>query len=208
MAPFSAAIIANDNKVTHHHAPVAVERTADPRSLPLRFTAQSPQGRNAAERRISGAMSVLLEADRVTVQRTVANGVPIKLSLALEDFEGVAARLEPGAEALATTVHIELKHRDPSLSVPLLQGTNLDAVAQDWTNWSLKLALPMLLVEADGDVVARHLPKSGDVQRASSERRRNHVTSRRRGRFLRRRKCGDRNAPRITLAGREIIART
>lgn len=180
----------------------------DPTALPVRFSAVSPTGRRPSERRVSGRMMVHLNDDCVIMQRTLANGLPIKLSMDMNVYRGVAARIEPIADSETTYVRLELLHADPSLCVPLSCGTNFDQIAVDWQAWSQRLHLPMLLIEADGTVT--NAPRSEAVAGDPKmfDRRRNHTTVARRGRFQRRRKAGQDAAAVSVHQGREIIARS
>jgi hypothetical protein len=131
--------------------------------------------------------------------------LPVTVALPARAFRGVAARALDDGEG-NVTVTLELLHRDPMLSVPLLVAEDLEAVAADWRAWADAYGLPMLLVEADG--VARTLEES--MQAAIStlppqERRRGRVTRLRRPRFLMRRRMGDLGL-RLVIEGQEIIA--
>jgi Family of unknown function (DUF6101) len=93
------------------------------------------------------------------------------------------------------------------LSVPLLVADHFDDIAADWRAWSERLALPMLLVEADG--VARPLDASiGKVKTDPEQSKRRRLGyANKRPRFLMRRKAGDFGV-RLVVSGVEIIARS
>ena len=90
-------------------------------------------------------------------------------------------------------------------SVPLLVADDLDDIAADWRTWAEEYRLPMLLIEADG--IARTLEESlGGGESRSLQRAPQARGSRRRPRFLARRKAGDLGL-RLVIGGEEIIAR-
>ncbi|MCT7373602.1 DUF6101 family protein [Chelativorans salis] len=131
--------------------------------------------------------------------------LPVTFALPPNAFRGVAARAIEEEDGLVT-VTLELLHRDPMLSVPLLVAGDLDDVAADWRAWADAYRLPMLLVEADG--VARTLEESiGQVKaEPPKERRKGRVVRQRRPRFLARRRRGALGL-RLVVDGDEIIAR-
>ncbi|MCT8991406.1 DUF6101 family protein [Chelativorans sp. SCAU2101] len=133
------------------------------------------------------------------------SGIPVTFALPPAAFRGVAARAIEDEDG-NVTVTLELLHRDPMLSVPLLVAGDLDDVAADWRAWADAYRLPMLLVEADG--VARTLEESlGQIKtQPPQERRQGQVVRQRRPRFLARRKQGTLGL-RLVVEGEEIIAR-
>ncbi len=133
------------------------------------------------------------------------SGLPVTVALPARAFRGVAARAMQDDQG-NVTVTLELMHRDPMLSVPLLVAHDLDDVAADWRAWSAAYKLPMLLVEADG--VARSLEESlGAAIRTQppKARRQGRPTTPRRPRFLMRRRTGN-SGLRLVVQGHEIIA--
>ncbi|HUG61691.1 MAG TPA: DUF6101 family protein, partial [Methylomirabilota bacterium] len=79
--------------------------------------------------------------------------------------------------------------------------------AEDWRRWCDILCLPMLMVEADGRIMRLGHTESVPIG-VPQPRRRNGLLTRRRPRFLVRRKPGS-AAEMLVLSGwREIIART
>ncbi|MDZ5698859.1 DUF6101 family protein [Chelativorans sp. M5D2P16] len=131
--------------------------------------------------------------------------LPVTFALPPNAFRGVAARAIEEEEG-AVTVTLELLHKDPMLSVPLLVAGDLDDVAADWHAWAEAYRLPMLIVEADG--VARTLDESiGHVKvEPPKKRRQGQAVRRRRARFLARRRLGTLGL-RLVVGGEEIIAR-
>jgi hypothetical protein len=87
-----------------------------------------------------------------------------------------------------------LQHRDPSLSIPLWFSDDADEIERVWALWSDIFGLPQLQDD----------PHDEPAQR----RRRQNVISKRRPRFLMRRRTGHLlNEPRNYTGEREIIAR-
>ena len=83
-----------------------VERL-DPLSLPASFEARDT-------RADGGVRRIEIDRDRVTLRRAV-HGMRMAINIRISDFLGVALRNIEGAPTLI------LKHRDPSLSVPLVR---------------------------------------------------------------------------------------
>jgi hypothetical protein len=166
-----------------------------------------PQVVSYATRDDHGDVTFSIDRRGVVIRRTLEmSGVPAIIALPAPVFRGVAARaIEDGEGNVIVT--LELLHNDPMLSVPLLVADDLDDVAADWRAWAEAYRLPMLLIEADG--VARTLEESlGAAIKAlpPQERRKGRASTRRRPRFLARRRTGDLGL-RLVVAGEEIIAR-
>ena len=107
------------------------------------------------------------------------------------DFLGVAIRDDGDTQMLV------LRHRDPSLSVPLLISANDDEIDDVWSQWSDLLALPQIEDE------------NGEAREPAQRRRRRNVIRMRRPKFLMRRKAGYRSGEAtVHRDEREIIART
>ncbi len=132
------------------------------------------------------------------------SGIPVSIALAARSFRGIAARaMENGVGDI--TVTLELHHEDARMSVPLLVASDLYDVAADWRGWSELFQLPMLMVEADGNVTALE-DTLGQVRRNEPVGRRHGSHRGRRPRFLARRKPGGLGV-RLMVQGEEIIAR-
>ncbi|MCV0395405.1 MAG: DUF6101 family protein [Rhizobiaceae bacterium] len=152
-----------------------------------------------------GDVSFTIDHRGATVRRVLQNsGLPAVIALPANSFLGVAARAIEDDTGFVT-VTLELHHRDPMLSVPLLVAHDLDDVAADWRAWAEAYRLPMLLIEADG--VARTLEESlGAVKKGPvQDRRKGRVSAQRRPRFLARRKMATLGL-RLIVDGEEIIA--
>lgn len=171
----------------------------DPRALPARFQLPAWTGAPAA----SAAASVYLDRSGVVVKRRLA-GLPMTVSLPHSAYDGVAVKLVCG-ETGDLTATLELAHRDPLLTLPLAVGFPVEDAAEDWRQWCDLLDLPMLMVESDGKVM-RIGPTESVAIGLPQPRRRTGLLTRRRPRFLVRRRPGS-AGPYPVLAGwREIIA--
>jgi len=115
----------------------------------------------------------------------------MSIKIRISEFLGVALRTIEGTPTLL------LKHRDPSLSVPLAVCDD-ETVASDWRSWSEALALPQI---SDRDAQSATEP--------SPRRRRRNAIKRRRPSILLRRRMGRPIAVMSIHRGeREIIARS
>lgn len=157
-----------------------VERL-DPLSLPASFEAHD-------HRADGGVRRVEIRRDRVTLHRAV-RGMRMAINIRISDYLGLALRMIEGTPTLI------LKHRDPSLSVPIAVG---DGEAEsEWQIWSETFALPRL---AEQDSVAGKAP-------APRRRRRNAVKARRPSILMRRKAGCDIGRMGVFRGEREIIAR-
>jgi hypothetical protein len=173
----------------------------DPAALPVCFT--------AADARADERMRfVELDRERVVVRRAV-RGIPMRLSLKVSEFLGVAIRVIPPDTTSEGAVAVMLEHRDEALSVPLMVSTGPEGdVVAEWQRWGRVLGRPLLI--ADGDGFREPFERIGAVRvRAPQPRRRGRaVLRRRRPSILMRRKPGrPHGAPQVHRSEREIIAR-
>jgi len=152
----------------------------DPLSLPISFEARDA-------RADGGTRHIEIARDRVVLRRSV-RGMRMAINIRISDFLGVALRMIDGAPKLI------LKHRDPSLSVPLSQDEFDGAIEPIWDDWSELLALP-------------RIDETRQPQPAPRRRRRNAIKSRRPSILMRRRLGRDLAAMDVYRAEREIIAR-
>lgn len=154
----------------------------DPLSLPASFEARDT-------RADGGVRRVEVRRDRVTLHRAV-HGMRMAINIRISDYLGVALRTIEGAPTLI------LKHRDPSLSVPLTVSD--DNVDGDWQIWSDTFALPRLDEQA-----------AEEISKPTPRRRRRNAIKARKPSILMRRKAGGSIAGMAVYRGeREIIART
>ena len=169
----------------------------DPHTLPVHGSAQSGGIANTA---------FILERDRAIVQRLRRSGPPLTLTVPLESYQGVSVRMEPADAVGQVRVFVELLHKDPALTLPLIVGDEPEDVAADWQAWGRALKLPLLVVGQDGSVSDPLGDLGGIIAAPPRPRRRHSFFAGRRPRFLTRRKTGH-SRPTECLAGREIIAR-
>jgi hypothetical protein len=113
--------------------------------------------------------------------------------------------MEANGQSGGLIVVVELMHRDPALSLPLVVADEPEDVAADWQAWGRALNLPLLVVTEDGTVKAPVDRIGALVVYESKPRRRYSFFADRRPRFLVRRKPG-RAGPMERVTGREIIA--
>jgi hypothetical protein len=151
----------------------------DPFSLPAIFSARDI-------RADGGVRQVELHRERVVLRRAV-HGMRMAVSVRVSDFLGVAVHGGRDGEMLV------LKHRDPSLTIPLCVSDDRDDIAATWQIWSEIFALPQL---------------RDDVRLPTPRRRRRNAIRARRPKFLVRRRMGGPLDPANVHRGeREIIAR-
>jgi len=153
----------------------------DPLSLPLSFEARDA-------RADGGLRHVEIARDHVVLRRSV-RGMQMAINVRICEFLGVALRNVDGAPTII------LKHRDPSLSVPLTSDSDAaDAIGDAWQHWSETFALPQL-------------DETKAICPAPRRRRRNAIRARRPSILMRRRIGRDFAAMDIYRGEREIIAR-
>lgn len=80
------------------------------------------------------------------------SGVPaVRRSLDLDDFSGVAIRIESVAGGIeGYAISVNLHHPDPKLCFPLHMACDMSEVCARWQSWSRALGLPLLLPANDG----------------------------------------------------------
>jgi hypothetical protein len=173
----------------------------DPLALPVRFTANDA----VADERVR---HVELHRERVILRRAV-QGMRIALNVPVRAFLGVSIRLTPEHNGAPAGVGVFLEHRDPALSIELYAAQNSDDVVAEWQLWSRVLGVPCLVAGSDG-AFAEPFPRLGAVHFKSpaQRRRRRSSLSKRRPRFLARRRTGmTRLGSQVHRQEREIIAR-
>ena len=176
-------------------------RTArlDPLSLPVRLTA-------ADERTDDGTRIIEIGRDRVLLLRSV-RGVRMRLRIPLDGFLGVAIRALVAADGTDQAA-ITLEHRDPSLSVLLHVGEEVDDLLAEWQLWGRILGRPLLIAGLDGSLrppIAMQGALASE-EAAARRRRRTPLRKRRPYFFARRKGFTVRIAPVVHRGEREIIA--
>jgi hypothetical protein len=172
----------------------------DPSALPLRYKATFDE----AGRRVEA--TIFLDRDQAIIKRRSSIGAPLTACLPISAYEGVAVRMAAVGAAGDIEVVVELRHRDPSLSLPLRVAHDPADVADDWRGWGKALGLPLLLVEQDGRTIVVTDRESALTVLPPQSRRRHSIFAVRRPRFLARRKRGRPGQPE-RIRGHEIIAR-
>ena len=152
----------------------------DPLSLPVSFNAHDT-------RADGGVRQIELHRERVVLRRAV-QGMRMAVSVRITDFLGIARRGSDDGTMLV------LRHRDPSLTIPLGVSTEEDEIASKWLMWSELFALPQL--------------HDDEPREPAPRRRRRNAVRWRRPRFLMRRRIGSLLNPAQLFRGeREIISR-
>jgi hypothetical protein len=153
----------------------------DPLSLPISFHARDV-------RADGGVRQVEIHRERIVLHRAV-QGMRMAVNVRVSDFLGVAMRGIGESQLLA------LKHRDPSLTVPLFVSDDREEIADQWRMWSELFALPQLNEDEPREPAPRR-------------RRRNAIVWRRPRFLMRRRACSGIASAEVHRGEREIIART
>lgn len=174
----------------------------DPNALPQKFRYHTGLEGYADE------AAVILDRTLATVCRRLPSGIPMAMRMPMEAFEGVAVRMLPPGEAATdeVTVVVELLHRDPHLSLPLMVTTSMDDVVAEWRTWGRVLALPLLMVDAEGHYRPLEARIGCVAVREALQRRNRSMASRRRPRFLARRRVGEPARMQMAANGREITS--
>lgn len=170
----------------------------DPFRLPVQFT-------TAVDGMEYGRSTVTLDRDRATIVQPASDGSLTTKDVPITSYLGVAVRIFAESNGGASAV-VELMHRNPTLSLPLVLAEEPEDAAADWQAWARALNLPLLLVGHDG-AVQKAAERPGAVLLLRAKPRRRHAFfAGRRPRFLARRKPGRPGLP-VRVEGREIIAR-
>lgn len=132
---------------------------------------------------------VLLARDRVTIARCVA-GVFMHIAMPADAYRGVVLRLR-ALENGVFQYEVSLAHRDPDLSVTLLQADDDSEIRAEWRLWANFLGLPTLVEREEGRPEPETQRLGGVAVARPGARRRGKTITARRPRFLTRRKTGD-----------------
>lgn len=149
---------------------------------------------------------MILDRDMACVCRRLPSGIPMAMRMKTSVFEGVAVRFAAAEGSDEPRVVLELLHRDPNLSLPLTVAVDMDEIVADWRAWGKILSLPLLIVEADGSWHPVEQRIGAVDVRPARPRRRRTILTRRRPRFLVRRKPGLIPELPTFVSGREITA--
>jgi hypothetical protein len=161
----------------------------------------------ADERTDDGTRIVEIDRVRVLLLRSV-RGVQMRLRIPLDGFLGVAVRALVAAGG-ADRAAITLEHRDPSLSVLLHVGDEVDELLAEWQLWGRILGRPLLIAGLDGSLrpPVAMLGALASGETAPRRRRRTPLRKRRPYFFARRKGFTVGIAPVVHRGEREIIAR-
>jgi hypothetical protein len=124
------------------------ELDIDPFALPVRFAlpvdSDADQAREARD---------LIEINQgvIAVEHQVSGVSSVRRALPLDDFSGIAIRIESLDDAIdGFAVSVNLHHPDPKLCFPLYMSCDMNEVCARWQSWGRALKLPLLLPELDG----------------------------------------------------------
>jgi hypothetical protein len=149
---------------------------------------------------------VELDRERVTLRRSV-RGVPMKVSVPVSAFLGVAMRMVPPDAAAPAAVTVTLEHRDRGLTVPLFAAPDSTDLIAEWRMWARVFGLPLLVAGDDGKLLEPFARLGAVSVGPPRERaRRRGAVAKRRPRIVMRRKPGRPGAA-VVHREREIIAR-
>jgi hypothetical protein len=169
----------------------------DPFTLPVRFPARDA-GADGQMRQVE------LDRDRVVLRRAV-RGMRMKIRLAVDAFVGIT--LVPAGDGPAASIILD--HRDPGLSVPLLDHAPLDEAVVMWRAWGRVLGLSLWQRDVDGVVVqvcpGRLTPQT--IKETGRRRRRSTIKKRRPSILMRRKPGRHIGLSAVHRGEREIIAR-
>lgn len=144
----------------------------------------------------------------IAVKHEVSGQKAVVRAFDLEDFSGVAIRLEcldDEAENVAASVN--LHHGDPKLCFPLYLSSNMDAVGERWQTWGRVLGLPLLLPTGDGGWREPHERFGKLTVNQPCQRAPRRILASRRSSFSSIREIGN-PALVASVPGEELIART
>jgi hypothetical protein len=151
---------------------------------------------------------VELHRERVVMRRAL-RGMRMALNMPVAAFDGVSLWLMPGEGGDDDALTVVLKHRDPTLTLPLFVTSRADEALAEWRAWSQVLDVPLLLAEQRGSsTIARAQIDGLHIERPRPRRRRRSALKARRPSIPLRRATGKiTNATPIHRDEREIIAR-
>lgn len=145
----------------------------------------------------------LAERAVIVHQRGPRSGAALRIAVPLVHYKGVGVDIRYDETGISCA--LVLVHDKREFEVTLFSEENDENILAEWSGWSKKLGLPMMIRTENGDVVAR--PQFGplEVSHVAPRRARTQFLLRR-PRFLRRRETGGAEAKPVHQE-REIIAR-
>jgi hypothetical protein len=169
--------------------------------LKTNCAAQKPLAENVQRdaRADEGKRLVRLTRGYIRISRRLA-GISMTIVVPVATYRGVALGVET-TRAGGAAYRLSLTHGDPDLDVVLAETSDADDAAADWKFWASVLALPRLY-KANGEME----PVDRAQRTSPFKRPRNASVSKRRPRFLTRRKTGVPSRKNTVFSGeREII---
>jgi hypothetical protein len=149
-----------------------------------------------------GARRVRVTSSDILIARRFG-GVKMSISVPVPAYQGVLLDLVASEDG-APRYRLLLAHRDRDLDVALAETRDADEAAKEWAYWAARLGLPRLAVTEAGAFTDVDAPEPRPVV---TPRRGASSVSRRRPRFLARRKTGAPVEGAAVFAGeREIIS--
>lgn len=150
-----------------------------------------------------GARRIRVTRSDVLISRFL-RGVAMMIAVPVSAYRGVVLDVLASEDGLPRYV-LSLTHRDPDLDILLAETRDGGSVAADWKHWAAWLGLPRLAGE-DGETSPLDGALGAVDAGAPLGRRRDVNVSKRRPRFLTRRKGGETRRAGVVFAGeREII---
>ena len=120
----------------------------DPHGLPVRFTlsveSDADQVRKAHD-------LIEINPGSIAVEHRVSGISSVRRALPLEDFSGIAIRIESLEDEVGGfAISVNLHHPDPKLCFPLHMSNEMSDICARWQSWGRALRLPLLLPALDG----------------------------------------------------------
>lgn len=144
---------------------------------------------------------VALGRDKIEIARRM-RGIDMRLSVPVSAYQGVVLGLLEGRQG--TIYRVSLLHADPDLTVVLDESYAESDISAQWRSWASYFSSPALIEHEPGVYAEAGLAIAGVY--GPSPRRRNATLTRRRPRFLARRRKGIIERTEISYAGeREIV---
>jgi len=173
----------------------------DPFGLPVRFSASDA----SADGRVR---EVELHRERVVLRRSLC-GMRMALNMPVAAYDGISLRLLPDKDGAGDVLAVVLKHKDPTLTLPLFVTSQPEEALAEWRAWSQVLGSPLLLAEQNAASLTTNARLGGlHIERPRPRRRRRSALKARRPSILLRRGYGKiTRATPVHRGEREIIAR-
>lgn len=120
----------------------------DPYGLPVHYALpvdsdadQAPEARDLIE----------IKQGSIAVEHQVSGHSSVRRALPLDDFSGIAIRIESLDDEIdGFAISVNLHHPDPKLCFPLHMSYDMSDVGARWQSWGRALKLPLLLPALDG----------------------------------------------------------